>query len=202
MNELGRLFVVSAPSGSGKTTLCDKLIDSLAVEDKLVFSISATTRKPRRGEHDGRDYFFITKKEFLKKRKRKCFLEWAEVLGNYYGTPREFIERKIQEGKDVLLNIDVQGALKIKHLIKKTTREEQAFKVVFIFILPPSFQELKRRLMLRSTESKGEIKRRLLLAKKEMSGKYINQYNYVVINDKIKKSLQQLMQIVEQERGM
>ena len=202
MNKLGILFVVSAPSGSGKTTLCDKLIDSFAVGKKLVHSISATTRKPRRGERHGRDYFFITKNEFLKKRKQKCFLEWAEVLGNYYGTPREFVQRKTQEGKDVLLNIDVQGALKIKRLVQKATKAERAFEVVFIFILPPSFEELKCRLILRSTESKGEIRRRLLLAKKEMSDKYVNQYNYVVVNDKIKKSLQQLIEIVENERGM
>jgi guanylate kinase len=198
VSKKGKLFVISAPSGSGKTTLCDKLINSLAAEEKLVHSVSATTRKPRRGEREGSDYFFISKSEFLKRRQRKEFLEWAQVLGNYYGTPRAFIQEKTLEGRDVLLNIDVQGALKIKRMIKNA---HNTFSAVFIFILPPSFQELKRRLLMRSTESKKEIERRLLLAKKEMSDRFVNQYDYVVINDAIEKSLQQLMEIVEHERG-
>ena len=189
-NRKGRVFVISAPSGSGKTTLCEKLIQGLGGKRKLVRSVSATTRKARRGERQGRDYFFISKGEFIKRRKARRFLEWARVLGSFYGTPREFVRKHIDCGADVLLSIDVEGAMKIK---RKTPR------AVFIFILPPSFCELEKRLKRRSTESKREIIRRLKLAEKEMG--FVEEYDYVVLNDKLKPALKELKRIVRRERN-
>ena len=189
-NKKGKLFVVSAPSGSGKTTLCEKLIRRLSGKRKLVRSISVTTRKRRKGERNGRDYFFISPKEFLRGRKASQFLEWAKILDNYYGTPRDFVEKHISRGDDTLLSIDVQGARKIKRKIKGA---------VFIFILPPSLRELEARLRRRSTESRREVVRRLKLAKQEMG--FIKEYNYAVLNDKIEKALKRLKEIINFERG-
>ena len=178
MGRKGKLFVISAPSGSGKTTLCKMLIQSLSGKSsgkrKLVRSISVTTRKPREGEREGEDYFFISHQEFIKRRKAHQLLEWAQVLGNYYGTPCDFVEKHINRVDDVLLSIDVQGARKIKRKVSEA---------VFIFILPPTFRELEGRLRRRSTEGKREIARRLRLAKRETG--FIKEYNYVVLNDKI-----------------
>ena len=188
-NKKGKLFVISAPSGSGKTTLCEALIRSPRGRRNLVRSISATTRKPRRGEHQGKDYFFISKREFLKKRKAGQFLEWAKVLDSFYGTPRDFVEKHINQGSDVLLSIDVQGALKVKRKAKRA---------VLIFILPPSLRELERRLKRRSTEGKAEITKRLNLAREEMS--FMKEYNYVVLNDKIEHALTRLKEVVRSER--
>jgi guanylate kinase len=197
VSKKGKLFVISAPSGSGKTTLCQRLIKGLSGRKrKLVRSVSATTRKPRKGERQGRDYFFIAKKDFIQRRGRHQFLEWAKVLDNFYGTPREFVKRQIDKGNDVLLSIDVQGARKLKRLVKDTPRP--AFNAVFIFILPPSFKELARRLRLRSTESKTEIERRLKLAKKELA--FLKEYDHVVINDKINRALICLKEIIQRER--
>ena len=189
MGKKGKLFIISAPSGSGKTTLCSKLIAGRAGKRKLVRSISATTRRRRRGERQGGDYFFISTKEFLKRRRAGRFLEWARVLGSFYGTPRDFVEEHINHGEDVLLSIDVQGALKVKR---------RGFKAVFIFILPPSLRELKRRLKRRSTEDKREIARRLKLAREEMG--FVKEYNYLVLNDKIKTALAKLKEIIRLER--
>jgi len=154
-----------------------------------VRSVSATTRKARRGERQGRDYFFISNHEFIKRRKAGRFLEWARVLGSFYGTPREFVREHIGRGDDVLLSIDVQGAMKVKR---------KARNAVFIFILPPSFCELERRLKRRSTESKREIIRRLKLAEQEMG--FIEEYDYVVVNDKLKPALKELKRIIRRER--
>ncbi len=188
-NKKGKVFVISAPSGSGKTTLCAKLISSLSGKRKLVRSVSATTRRARRGEREGQEYFFISNHEFIKKRKAGRFLEWARVLGSFYGTPREFVREHIGRGDDVLLSIDVQGAMKVKR---------KAPRAVFIFILPPSFCELERRLRRRSTENKRDIIRRLKLAEKEMS--FIENYDYVVLNDKLVKALKELKRIIRRER--
>ena len=189
MSKQGKLFVISAPSGSGKTTLCQKLIAVLGKKRPLVRSVSATTRKVRPGERAGKDYFFITKREFLKKRKAGQFLEWATVLKSFYGTPREFVEKNTQECRDVILSIDVQGAMKIKR---------KATNAVFVFILPPSFCELEKRLKRRSTENKKEIARRLKLAEYEMG--FVDQYDYVVVNDKIAQATKELKAIVLKER--
>jgi guanylate kinase len=185
----GKLFVISAPSGSGKTTLCKKLILSLSGRRKLLRSVSVTTRRPRKGERPGRDYFFISERQFRERKSRQGFLEWARVLGCYYGTPREFVERETKRGNDVLLSIDVQGAKQIRRSHPEA---------VFIFILPPSFAELERRLLLRSTEERKEISRRLKLAEKELG--FIKYYNYVLLNDNIQKALTRLKMIVRKER--
>ncbi|MCQ9207880.1 MAG: guanylate kinase [Omnitrophica bacterium] len=185
----GKLFIISAPSGSGKTTLCQKLILGLSGKRRLVSSISTTTRKIRKGETQGEDYFFISQAQFLKKRRKGEFLEWAKVLGNFYGTPREFVHRQINCGRDVLLSIDVQGARKIKRKVSDA---------ILIFILPPSVEELARRLNGRSTESSKEISRRLKLAKREIAR--AREYDYVVLNDKISKALVKLKKIIQLER--
>ncbi len=186
MKRKGILFIISAPSGSGKTTLCSKLVDSLG---GLSRSISMTTRAPRIGERDGIDYIFIEKEEFLKRKKKGEFLEWAEVFDEYYGTPKKYIKHLIAKGQDVILNIDVQGAMKIKKL---------RIRAVFIFMLPPSIEMLKERLTNRSTDSKKEIRERLKFAKKEMS--YLYKYEYVVVNDKLETALEKLRSIVIAER--
>lgn len=189
MGKKGKLFVISAPSGSGKTTLCQRLIRGLSGRRRLVRSISATTRNRRKGEREGRDYFFISRQEFVKRKKAGQFLEWATVLGNFYGTPGDVVAKHLRCGDDVLLSIDVQGARQIQRKIKDA---------VFIFILPPSFKELEKRLQRRSTESKKEIARRLKLARWEMS--FARQYNYVVLNDRISAAIERLKQIIRQER--
>ena len=140
-------------------------------------------------ERKDKDYFFISKKEFLKKRKSGQFLEWARVLNSFYGTPREFVEKNTRQHRDVILSIDVQGAMKIKRKVANA---------VFIFILPPSFCELEKRLRRRSTENKKEITRRLKLAEREMD--FIDQYDYIVVNDKIAQATKELKAIVKKER--
>lgn len=187
MNKEGKLFVVSAPSGAGKTTLCEKLILSLP---DVLRSISMTTRSIRTGEVQGKDYFFVTEKEFNKKLKNNEFLEFAKVFDNYYGTPKKFVEKNLKGGKDVLLNIDVQGAMKIRKSFRK--------KAVFIFILPPSARDLKLRLFKRKTDSAFQIKQRLEVAKKELS--YLKYYDYQIINDDIKTAFNQLVSIFIAER--
>ncbi|MBU1147248.1 MAG: guanylate kinase [Candidatus Omnitrophica bacterium] len=186
MKKQGILFIISAPSGSGKTTLCNKLVDSLS---GLSRSISMTTRPPRAGERDGMDYIFMEKEEFLKRKKKSEFLEWAKVFTEYYATPKKYIKHMITKGQDVLLNIDVQGAMKIKRL---------GMRAVFIYILPPSMSQLKERLTSRSTDTKKEIAKRLRIAKKELS--YLARYDYVVVNNVLDSALENLRSIVIAER--
>ncbi|MBN2097599.1 MAG: guanylate kinase [Candidatus Omnitrophica bacterium] len=190
MGKQAKLFVLSAPSGSGKTTLCQKLLRSLNVRGskKLLRSVSVTTRRPRRGERPGKDYFFISRQEFSRRRKQGKFLEWAQVLDNYYATPREFVEQQLKLGRNVLLSIDVQGARQIKRKFRRA---------IFIFILPPSLEELERRLKTRSTENIQEVKARLALARWEM--KQLREYNYVVLNDRIHRAVNRLREIIRQE---
>lgn len=182
----GILFIISAPSGSGKTTLCNELVDSL---NDLNRSISMTTRAPRSGERDGIDYIFIEKEEFLKRKKKNEFLEWARVFGEYYGTPKKYVTHLISKGQDIVLSIDVQGAMKIRRF--KT-------KAVYIFIMPPSMEQLRERLVARSTDSKKEISKRLGIAKKEVS--YLSRYDYFVVNDVLAAALENLRSIVIAER--
>jgi guanylate kinase len=182
----GILFVISAPSGSGKTTLCNKLVNSL---NDLNRSISMTTRSPRSGERDGIDYIFIEKEEFLKRKNRNEFIEWAKVFGEYYGTPKRYVNHLIAKGQDVVLSIDVQGAMKIKKL---NTR------AVCIFITPPSMAQLRERLIARSTDSRKEISKRLGIARKELS--YLSRYDYFVVNDVLVSALENLRSIVIAER--
>jgi len=148
-----------------------------------------TTRSPRAGEMDGMDYIFIEKEEFLKRKKKNEFLEWARVFDEYYATPKKYIKHIIAKGQDVVLNIDVQGAMKIKRLKMRT---------VLIFIVPPSIEMLRERLVSRSTDSKKVIKERLRFVKKEMA--YLPKYDYVVVNNKLEAALEQLRSIVIAER--
>jgi len=164
----GILIVLSGPSGAGKGTICKKLLK----ETDIKYSISATTRKPRKGEKHGREYFFLSKEEFQKKIQEDEFLEWACVYDNYYGTPKSFVEEVLSKGYDCILEIDPQGALKVKK--KKPD-------AVYIFICPPSFNELANRITNRGTEDIQEIKKRLSCAKEEMLS--VENYNYVVVND-------------------
>ena len=186
MKKQGTLFIISAPSGSGKTTLCARLVESV---DSLYRSISMTTRPPRPGERDGMDYIFIEKPEFIKRMKKKEFLEWAKVFGEHYGTPKKHIMHMLKRGSDVLLSIDVQGAMKIKRL---------KLDAVYIFILPPSLAMLKERLINRSTDSKEAICERLNIAKEEMSRS--QKYDYVVVNNRLELALDNLRAIIIAER--
>ncbi|MFA5389030.1 MAG: guanylate kinase [Candidatus Omnitrophota bacterium] len=182
----GILFIISAPSGSGKTTLCTRLVESV---DSLYRSISMTTRPPRPGEKDGMDYIFIEKPEFMKRLKRSEFLEWAKVFGEYYATPKKHITHMLKRGSDVLLSIDVQGAMKIKRL---------KLDAVYIFILPPSIAMLKERLINRSTDTKEAIRERLNISKKEIACS--RTYDYVVVNNRLECALDNLRAIIIAER--
>lgn len=185
----GRLFVISASSGTGKTTLARELLK----EDRnLVPSISYTTRPPRHNEQNGEDYFFVTKKEFQEKITKKGFLEWANVFGRYYGTPKKEAEEHLKRGRDVLLLIDVQGAKKVK----KSHPE-----AVFIFLAPPSKEELKRRLQKRGTESRQEINKRYRVATKEL--RELNELklcDYRIVNRYIPTAREVLKSIIRAER--
>jgi len=186
MKKKGILFIISAPSGSGKTTLCARLVESV---DSLYRSISMTTRAPRPGERDGMDYIFIEKPEFIKRQKKNEFLEWAKFFGEYYGTPKKHILHMLKRGSDVLLSIDVQGAMKIKRL---------KLDAVYMFILPPSLAMLKERLINRSTDSKEAIRERLNIAEKEiLCGQ---KYDYVIINNRLESALDNLRAIIIAER--
>lgn len=186
MKKKGMLFIISAPSGSGKTTLCARLVESV---DSLYRSISMTTRPPRHGEKDGIDYIFIEKPEFIKRQKRNEFLEWAKVFGEYYATPKKHILHMLRRGSDVLLSIDVQGAMKIKRL---------KLDGVYIFIMPPSLEMLRDRLINRSTDSKEAIRQRLNLARKEIA--YSRRYDYIIVNNKLEPAMDNLRAIIVAER--
>jgi guanylate kinase len=181
------LYIVSAPSGSGKTTLLHNLLKTF---QDLKFSVSHTTRQPRAGERDGVDYFFTDRTKFLEMVDRGEFLEWAEYYGQLYGTSRAFVEQQLTSGCDVILDIDVQGARQVK------TRIEEAISV---FILPPSFGELERRLRSRRLESDEAIHRRLEIAKGEIP--YYRDYDYIVVNDILDNSIQTLEAIVRAVRA-
>lgn len=182
MSIKGLIFVISAPSGTGKTTLCNELLSS---ELGLVRSVSLTTRLPRKGERDSEDYFFVSKEDFQERRKKGELLEWTSVLGKLYGTPRWFVEKSIDRGKDVLLSIDVRGALEAKRFYPQA---------ILIFILPPSLKTLETRLKKRSTEKNSQIAKRIRLAKRELS--FVEHYDYVVVNDNLEKAVDRLRSII------
>jgi guanylate kinase len=178
----GNLYIVSAPSGSGKTTLLQHLLRSFK---DLKFSVSYTTRQARNGEQNGVDYFFTDRPTFLSMVDRGEFLEWAEFNSELYGTARSFVEEHIGAGRDVILDIDVQGAQQVKSKIKNA---------VAIFILPPSFAELERRLKARRLEPDDAIRRRLEIAKSEIT--FYREYDYIIINDILENSIRVLESIV------
>ncbi len=183
----GKLFVLSGPSGAGKGTICKRLLEET---DKLDLSVSMTTRKPRVGETEGVSYFFTEKEVFQEHIKKGNLLEYAEVYGNYYGTPKTPVLDKLSRGIDVILEIDMQGALKVK---------ESYPDGVFIFILPPSMTELRKRLTGRGTETAEAIELRLGEALKELS--YIDKYDYCVVNGVLEEAVARVKAIVVAEHS-
>lgn len=169
--ERGILIVLSGPSGVGKGTVCSALRECAS---DLIYSVSATTRKPREGEREGVNYFYRTKEQFLSMIERDELLEWAEYVGNYYGTPKEFVVRTLDEGKDIILEIDVQGALKVK---------EKFPEGVFLFLLPPSLDELESRIVGRGTETEDVIVNRMMAARDELE--LVKHYDYAIVNDRV-----------------
>ena len=185
-NNRGLLIVISGPSGAGKGTICKALLEK---RDDLFISVSATTRSPRAGEVDGINYHFLTKEDFISRVESNDFLEYAEVHGNMYGTPKFKVEEMLAEGKNVILEIEIQGALKIKDILPET---------LFIFILPPSMNELKKRLINRKTDSKEKIISRFKRAYQEINE--VTKYNYVVINDDLEDATNKVNSILVSER--
>ncbi len=182
----GNLYVVAAPSGAGKTTLVRLLIEQ---EAGVHLSVSFTTRPPRPGELDGRDYHFVDAAEFRAMIARQEFLEWAEVHGNFYGTSRKWITERLATGHDVLLEIDWQGAQQVRSAFPGT---------IGIFILPPSMEELTRRLTGRGTDSTDVIARRLAAAQAEM--RHVGEFDYVIINTSLEQALDDLRAVVRASR--
>jgi len=183
----GNLFVISAPSGAGKSTILKKL---LAAVPNLAFSVSHTTRAPRPGESNGREYHFVDRATFEGMREKLAFLEWAEVHGNLYGTSRAAIEAQQAQGIDVFLDIDVQGARQL--------REQQLPGAVFLFIAPPSLAELEKRLRGRGTDPEETVQLRLNNARREMED--ADRYDYLVINDQLDEAVEILRAVVIAER--
>ena len=188
--EKGTLFIVSAPSGAGKSSLINALLTRFNLDDKLRLSVSHTTRDPRPGEEDHVSYNFVTTQEFEALIARNAFYEYAKVFDNYYGTSREIVESWLNEGKDVFLDIDWQGARQIR----KITPEAKG-----IFIVPPSLEELNRRLVTRATDSKEVIEKRMSKAVNEIS--HYNEYDYVLVNDDFEETLLNLRSIVLANRN-
>ncbi len=182
----GFLIVLSSPSGGGKTTLRKEILKK---EEEILYSVSYTTRKSRKDEVKGKDYHFISKEEFSNLVKKDKLLEWAEVHGNLYGTPKDFVEENLKKGEIILLDIDVQGAKKIKGY---------NLPAIFIFIIPPSWEELRKRLEKRKTERGNEIEKRLKRAKEEMM--FYHDYDYIVINDDLKKTVEEIRCIIKAEK--
>lgn len=181
----GILFVLSGPSGVGKGTVCSSLRHKLP---ELIYSVSATTRSPREGEQDGVNYFFKSREQFLHMIENDALLEHAEYVGNYYGTPRDFVEKTLSEGKDIILEIEVQGALKVR---------EKFAEGVFIFLMPPSLNELKQRIVGRGTETQATIDHRLSVAVEEMN--LLHHYDYAVVNDEINHACDRICAIITAE---
>ena len=182
----GFLLVISGPSGVGKGTV---LHDLMNTQKNLVYSVSVTTRKQRPGEIEGVSYFFKSHEEFEKMIEEDKFLEYAKVHDNYYGTPKDFVEEKINEGKIVILEIDVQGALNVKKNIDNG---------VYIFLAPPSLSELKNRIVNRGTETESDINLRMHNARKELS--YIKDYDYLVVNDHLNSAIILVNEIINAEK--
>ncbi len=178
MKRKGILIVVSGFSGAGKGTLMKQLVHSY---DNYALSVSMTTRDPRPGETEGKEYFFVSKEEFEKKIEENGLIEYAAYCDNYYGTPREYVEKQLEKGKDVILEIEIQGALKVK---------EKFPTALLMFVMPPSAEELKKRLEGRGTETPEVIAKRLKRATEEAEG--IEKYDFIVINDKLDECVEQM----------
>ncbi len=186
MKKKGMIIIVSAPSGAGKTSICDALIK----EDKnIVYSVSTTTRQPREGEKNGVEYYFVDDKKFKEMVKKNVFVEWAKVHNHFYGTSKKVLEQTINKGKDILLDIDVQGAVKIKKQYKDA---------LMIFITTPTLKILKQRLIKRNKDSMEVIKTRIENAKKELT--YMPKYDYLILNDKLDESIENAKSVICAER--
>ncbi|WP_458413948.1 guanylate kinase [Schinkia sp. CFF1] len=185
IEEKGILFVLSGPSGVGKGTVRKALFEN---NINLQYSISATTRSPRTGEIDGVDYFFKSREEFEIMIKEHKLLEWAEFVGNYYGTPIDYVKETIDKGHDVFLEIEVQGAMQVRNAFPEA---------VLIFLIPPSLEELKNRIIGRGTETEDIVKGRLDTAKVEIE--MMSAYDYVVVNDQVDKACERIEAVVEAE---
>ncbi|MGQ9664172.1 MAG: guanylate kinase [bacterium] len=185
MNKIGKLIVISGPSGVGKTTICNEIIRR---HKNTVYSISATSRRKRKGEKNGREYFFLSEDEFKQWINERKFAEFAIVHGNYYGTPKKFLEENLAKGLNVLMDIDVQGAKKLMPIYPGG---------IYIFIMPPNLEELQNRLLKRNTDDEKEIEKRLRTARKELA--YMNDYKYVVKNDRLEKTVAEILEIIDKE---
>ena len=181
------MIVFSSPSGAGKTTICREL---LKFDKKLQMSVSATTRPKRPSEKDGVDYFFYSKKEFDYELKNENFLEYALVFDNYYGTPKEFVQKTLNDGFDVVFDIDWQGAKQLSHKVKE--------ELISFFILPPNKKELLKRLKTRNEDTENIVNSRMSKAKSEMS--HWNEYDYVIINDNLNSCIAEILEIIKVER--
>lgn len=187
MKSKGLLIVISGPSGAGKGTICAELLHRYS--NNLELSISATTRKPRNGEAEGVSYFFIDEDEFVNMAENGEFIEYAKVHDNYYGTPKKYVMDKLEAGKNVILEIDVQGGMKVKHAFPEA---------VLIFIMPPSYEELKKRIEGRGTETEQDICKRMKNAYGEVSNAC--NYDYVVVNDDLKDAASKINCILTAEK--
>lgn len=185
MKNKGLLLVVSAPSGCGKGTILGEILK----DDSFYYSISATTRAPREGEQDGVNYHFITKEEFKQRIAQGGMLEYAQYCGNYYGTPKKEVEQMRDAGRDVILEIEVEGAMKVRVLCPDA---------VFLFIAPPSVEELRRRLNKRGTEAAEVIEERVSQAARELS--YADRYDYIIVNGELEKAIQDFRTVVRAEK--
>ena len=183
----GQIIVISAPSGAGKGTIIKKLLENNSKDRWL--SVSATSRKPREGEKEGVNYYYLTEEEFKKKVDEDYFLVFTNYAGNYYGTPREYIKKKVNKGIDVFLEIEIEGANNIKKLIPEA---------LFIFIMPPSLKELVKRLKGRGTETNEKIIKRFNAAYKEVNE--VTKYNYVVVNDEVDTAVDKIEAIIKAEK--
>lgn len=185
MNKKGILIVLSGPSGAGKGTICKALLEKA----EFWLSVSATTRQPRSGEVEGKNYYFLTKEEFEHRIEKDDFLEYAQVYGNYYGTPKGNVIEAVENGKDVILEIDIQGALRVKETYPGG---------VFIFILPPSMEELKNRIIQRGSETPESLMTRFVSAYQEIN--YVSKYNYAVVNDTVEEAVKKIQAIIVAEK--
>jgi len=182
----GLILVISAPSGSGKTTLCKRLLQASSA---FTFSVSFTTRRPRKNEIEGVDYYFVSREEFDKMAEDGEFVEWATVHNHSYGTSARFLQKAIEAEKDVVLEVDVKGGVQIS---------KDYPQAILVFLLPPSWQELQRRLKNRGTDSDKKIKERINRAREEL--RYAPAYQYFIVNNDVNKALRDLLAIVEAER--